>query len=103
MRKITINGVEIEVDENCEIIIDGTRVRVKAREESSERVTEHHHHHHHDHYGPLPSYPPFNPVFTPAPNLVPYSDPTMPTIICTGSNAFPNTGFIVSHSTSAPN
>ena len=43
MRKISINGLELECDDNVEISIEGTKVTVKAA--PAEKIVHEHHYH----------------------------------------------------------
>jgi hypothetical protein len=47
MRKITINGVEIECDDNVEIAIEGSKVTIKAAPNANGSNVVHEHHYHH--------------------------------------------------------
>jgi hypothetical protein len=75
MRKITINGLEIECDDNVELAIEGNKITIKA----AEKVVHEHHYH------TIISTPPPNPYIT-QPNIgTPYSPPGWPITICSGT------------------
>lgn len=44
MHKITVNGIELEIDANCDIEIDGSKIKIRAK--GAEVVEKHEYHWH---------------------------------------------------------
>ena len=90
MKKLTINGIELEFDDAIEISVDGSRITIKAKPATTTIIHEHHT------YPQLPMYPPTWPTWT-YPGTIPYSPPGWPIITCgsggtTGQNDITITG-----------
>lgn len=74
MQKLTINGIDIEFDDNIELSVEGNKVTIRAKPAVTTII------HEHRQYQPLPFYPP-------TPYWVPYTvpQPNSPIITCGGS------------------